>query len=182
MGEVASIESLQGLFERCRDGDETGFAQVYHALGRRLYGTALRMLGQAEEAEDAIQEAFLTLYRRRSELDPALAGAWLKRVLVNGCIDRIRRRRRRPETGLTEEERIPGPEMRKSGAHIDLQRATARLPERARLVFILHDVEGFGHREVADLLGVTEGASKSQLFRARGLLRRSLGSTSRRTP
>jgi RNA polymerase sigma-70 factor (ECF subfamily) len=169
MAQAASAESLEVLFQRCRDGDEAGFAQVYRRLGRSLYGTALRMLRQAEEAEDALQEAFMSFYRKHSELDPAQAGAWLRRVLINGCLDRLRRRRRRPEAELAEDVLQSAP--RSDGLRMDLERATARLPERARLVFLLHDVEGFRHREVAELMGVTEGATKSQLFRARGLLR-----------
>ncbi len=173
MAEAASAESLEVLFQRCRDGDEAGFAQIYRRLGRSLYGTALRILRQAEEAEDALQEAFMSFHRKRTELDPAMAGAWLRRVLVNGCLDRIRKRRRRPEAELTEDVLRASPQS--DGLRIDLERATARLPERAKMVFLLHDVEGFRHREVAELMGVTEGATKSQLVRARGLLRDYLG-------
>jgi RNA polymerase sigma-70 factor (ECF subfamily) len=169
MAEAASAESLEVLFQRCRDGEEAGFALVYRRLGRSLFGTALRILGQAEEAEDALQEAFMSFHRKRTELEPAMAGAWLRRVLVNGCLDRLRKRRRRPEAELAEDAVRAAPRF--DGLRMDLERATARLPERARMVFVLHDVEGFRHREVAELMGVTEGATKSQLFRARGLLR-----------
>ncbi len=115
----------------------------------------------------------MTFYEKRRQLDPMLAGAWLRKVLSNGCIDRLRRRRRRPEAELNEDATSTG--RRPDGLHIDLERATSRLPERARMVFLLHDVEGFRHREVAELMGISEGATKSQLFRARGLLRRHLG-------
>lgn len=173
MGEAASSASLVELFEACRDGEESAFAGVYRQLGRALYGTALRMLGQSQEAEDAVQEAFMTFYEKSRHLDPVQAGAWLRRVLVNGCIDRIRKRRRRPEAELTDD--APSGTHRQDALRIDLERATSRLPERARMVFLLHDVEGFRHREVAELMGISEGATKSQLFRARGLLRRHLG-------
>lgn len=169
MGEATTAETLTALFQRCHDGDTAAFTRIYQRLSRGLFGTALRILGRPEEAEDATQEAFLTLYDRRTELDPAQAGAWLKRVLVNHCIDRLRRRRTRPEAELVEE--ISPAPRRPEGLTLDLQAAVKRLPHRARLVFLLHDVEGYRHRDVAEIMEVSEGASKSQLFRARELLR-----------
>jgi RNA polymerase sigma-70 factor (ECF subfamily) len=146
--------------------------ELYRLLGKRLYGTALRLLGRPEEAEDAVHEAFLSLCRQPAGFVPDQAGGWLHRVLVNRCLDRLRGRARWRE----------GPELESVAIHLppsgdqrlDLERAVAGLPEGARRVFVLHDVEGFRHHEVAGLLGISEGTSKSQLFRARELLRRAL--------
>lgn len=152
-----------------RAGREDGFAEAYARHGRALYGTALRILGRTEDAEDAMQDTFLIYHRNRSGLDPSQVGGWLRRVLVNRCIDRLRQRGRRPEVELNEA--VTPASARPECRALDLERAVARLPERARMVFVLHDVEGLRHDEVGETLGIAPGSSKSQLFRARRLLR-----------
>jgi RNA polymerase sigma-70 factor (ECF subfamily) len=170
-----------GLPVRERElGSTTAFNALYRRHGRGLFGTARRMLGRAEDAEDVMQEAFITLFEKDPDLRAGEEGAWLHRVLVNRCIDRIRARKRRPEDSIDVPEGEPGPRLPgvpagSSAERIDLPRAVDTLPERARLVFLLHDVEGFRHADVAGALGITEGSSKSQLFRARELLRARLG-------
>jgi RNA polymerase sigma-70 factor (ECF subfamily) len=154
-----------------------GFSEVYGTHSRPLYATALRMLRRPEEAEDAVQETFLTLYRKAPELDDSRLGAWLHRVLANECIDRMRRGKRWRTTGV-DEDLSPAPPPQ-DGPNLDLERAVSRLPERARLVFLLHDVEGFKHREMAGMLDLSEGTTKSQLFRARKMLREFMGQTPR---
>jgi len=150
-----------------------GFSEVYRTFSRPLYGTALRLLRRPEEAEDALQETFLTLYRKAPDLAAARLGAWLHRVLVNECIDRMRRGQRWRTTGVDEDlAAVPPPQH---GPSLDLERAVSRLPEKARLVFLLHDVEGFKHREMAGMLDLSEGTTKSQLFRARKMLREYIG-------
>lgn len=141
-----------------------------------MYGTAWRMLQNREEAEDAVQDAFLALHRAGP--DPRQIGedataAWLHRTLANRCLDRLRHRGRWREEELPDDLPPSGPRALRA-EWMDLERAVAKLPPRARLVFLLHDVEGFRHQEVADLMEISEGASKSQLFRARDLLRRAL--------
>lgn len=168
------------LCRRCSEGDERAFAVVYERYARTLYGTALRMLKSPPEAEDAMQETFLTFYQHSGSLEPDNLGGWLHRVTVNHCLDCIRRRRRRSESALGGEGPAAGAggmatAPRPAGLRVDIARAVERLPERARLVFLLHDVEGFKHREVAELLQISEGTSKSQLFRAREMLREMLG-------
>ncbi len=169
MGVAAGTDSLEDLLRRCRAGDAGGFTALYGRYGRMLYGTALRMLGRPEDAEDAVQETFVRLCRKAAELEPERLTSWLRRVLVNLCLDQFRRRRSRAEEEL-EPSAIAGAHPRE-GLGLDLRTAVTRLPERARLVFVLHDVEGFKHREIAALLGLSEGSTKSQLFRARELLR-----------
>ena len=116
-----------------------------------------------------MQETFLTLCRRVPDLPAQRLGAWLHRVLVNQCLDRLRRGKRWKQSEL-DEHVAPG-ESPQPGLGLDIERAVSRLPEKARLVFLLHDVEGLKHRELGELLGLSEGTSKSQLFRARRMLR-----------
>lgn len=169
MGVAAGTDSLEDLLQRCRAGDAGGFTAVYRRYGRMLYGTALRMLGRPEDAEDAVQETFIRFCRKVAELEPEQLPSWLRRVLVNLCLDQFRRRRSRAEEEL-EPSVVAGASPR-YGLGLDLRTAVAKLPERARLIFLLHDVEGFKHREIAALLDLSEGSTKSQLFRARELLR-----------
>jgi RNA polymerase sigma-70 factor (ECF subfamily) len=158
-----------------------------------LYGTAWRILRSPQEAEEVVQEAFLTLYRKAGEDPPRNLGAWLHRVTANRSLDRIRSRARRSEVELNEDLHagnlvsidgaapaviFPGATAAAAGAEgtghgfgLDIERAIDRLPERTRMVFVLHDVEGFKHREIGELMGIAAGSSKSQLFRARAMLR-----------
>jgi len=151
-----------------------------------LYGTAWRILKSPQEAEEVVQEAFLALYHTAAEDPPRNLGGWLRRVTSNRALDRLRKRTRRSEVelvdGVHESDAgsalaMPSPASRQvsigagGGMALDLERAIDRLPERARMVFLLHDVEGFKHHEIGELMGISDGSSKSQLFRARAMLR-----------
>ena len=148
-------------------------AELYRLLGRRLYGTALRLLKSPEEAEDAVHDAFVAYHHQGPGFAPQEAGGWLHRVVVNGCLDRLRARSRWRWSEADEETLEPLPAPR-PGERLDLERAVGALPEGARRVFLLHDLEGLKHTEVAALLGISAGTSKAQLFRARELLRAAL--------
>lgn len=182
------------LCSRCAAGDEEAFSEVYRRFGGTLYATAWRILNSPQEAEEVVQEAFLILYRKAGEAAPRNLGGWLRRVTANRALDRLRQRTRRGEVELLDELHAGDDAARNRGAAqpgsaapadaaaatlhgagIDLRRALDELPERARMVFILHDVEGFKHREIGDLMGISDGSSKSQLFRARAKLRELLG-------
>lgn len=164
----------------------TQTAQLYRLLGGKLYATALRILRSPEEAEDAVQDAFVTYHRQAAGFEPDSAGGWLHRVVVNRCLDRLRARDRRREAGFDEADVDQGAGALAAGApvrdSIDLERAVAALPEGARRVFLLYDVEGFRHAEVAARLGISEGTSKSQLFRAREMLRAALAPAQEERP
>lgn len=179
-------DELADLCRRCGEGDEHAFSEVYRRFGGTLYGTAWRILKNTQEAEEIVQETFLTLYRKGAEAQPRNLGAWLHRVAANRSVDRVRARTRRAEVALHEETEaarekpVAGPEpaevgrLGDYGIGIDLERAIELLPDRTRMVFVLHDVEGFKHREIGDIMGISDGSSKSQLFRARAMLRKQL--------
>ena len=163
-----AVEAPEEVLDRTRP-QTADFEAVYRRHGRSLYGTALRMLRRSEEAEDAVQDAFLAYHQSAPGLTEEQAGAWLHRVVINRCLDRLRGAKRWKSAELTEDMADrPGTE----GLGIDLESAVARLPEKARAIFLLHDVEGLKHRELGELLGLSEGTTKSQLFRARQMLRR----------
>jgi RNA polymerase sigma-70 factor (ECF subfamily) len=177
MNGAAATQSDLALVARCRSNVPGAFEEVYRTHSPRLFGLICRLVGRVD-AEDLLQETFLAAHRKlalyRGE---AALGTWLFRLATNLCIDHLRSRRSR-WAQLTDEldddfeshAAGVGPVL---GAidRLDLERAIAALPAGARLVFVLHDVEGFEHREIASLLGVSDGTSKSQLHRARLRLR-----------
>lgn len=150
--------------------------KVYQAMGSQLYGTALRMMKRPEEAEDVVQECFVRLFEKARTIEGGNLAGWLHRVTVNLCLDRLKAKANRTEKLPVDlDSREP---HRDEPSRLDLTRAVSRLPDQARLVFLLHDLEGYKHREVGRVLGISEGTSKSQLFRAREMLRGWLSHTS----
>ena len=165
--------------ERCRKGDLGAFEEIYRAHSGRLYSLALRMVGNPADAEDLLQEIFLAAHRKLDGYrgDAAL-GTWLYRLATNQCLDYLRSRANKAsqvtdaiddEIGLSDAGSKSIAE--RTVARMDLERALAQLPEGARAAFVLHDVQGLEHREVAEVLGVAEGTSKSQVHKARLRLR-----------
>jgi RNA polymerase sigma-70 factor, ECF subfamily len=167
------------LAQRCRQGDTAAFEELYRAHAGRLYNLVFRMAGSAEHAEDLLQEVFLHAHKKLGSFrgDSSL-GTWLYRLAVNQCLDFLRGRQAKmakttrslDEDGAIEPAAVM-PAIPTAVSRIDLERAIARLPEGCRAAFVLHDVEGFEHNEVARLLGVSEGTSKSQVHKARMKLR-----------
>lgn len=176
-GPVAPHADL-ALVERCRTGAPGAFEELYRLHSPRLFGLACRMVGRGD-AEDLLQEIFLTahrklgLYKGESSL-----GTWLFRLATNLCLDFLRSRANRTaqltESYDAEEASTPvggrGPILSVVD-RLDLERAIAELPDGCREVFVLYDVEGFEHREVGQMLGISDGTSKSQLHKARMRLR-----------
>ena len=134
------------------------------------------MAGSPEDGEDLVQEIFLQAYRKLGSFKgDSTIGTWLYRLALNHCLDYVRSRQakmRKVTESLDAQPTMVPPARRATPiARIDLDRALERLPDGAREAFVLHDVEGFDHKEVARLLGVAEGTSKSQVFKARLKLR-----------
>jgi RNA polymerase sigma-70 factor (ECF subfamily) len=169
-------DSSADLIARCRAGEVEAFETVYRQHAARLYTLACRMAGSPEDGEDLLQEIFLQAYRKFGSFkgDAAL-GTWLYRLALNHCLDFVRSRQAKMNklTDTLDAETSFEPTARRDTpiARLDLERAVERLPEGCREAFVLHDVEGFDHKEVGELLGIAEGTSKSQVFKARMKLR-----------
>jgi RNA polymerase sigma-70 factor (ECF subfamily) len=160
------------LVERCLNGDLGAFEDLYRQHSTRLYNLAFRMVGNAADAEDLLQDIFLTVYRKLESFRGASAlSTWLYRLGMNVCLDRLRSKAARQDQATdTLDERLgnaPGTATLTGISRIDLERAIQSLPEGSRAAFLLHDVEGFDHTEVGQILGVAEGTSKSQVHKAR---------------
>jgi len=171
------------LVARVQAGDVDAFEALYKQHAARIYSLASRMAGSPDEGEDLVQEIFLQAYRKLGSFKgDASVGTWLYRLAVNHCLDFVRSRRakmgRVTDTLDAAGSFEPVSQRETPLARIDLERAIEQLPAGCREAFVLHDVEGFDHKEVARLLGIAEGTSKSQVFKARMKLR---GLLARRT-
>jgi RNA polymerase sigma-70 factor (ECF subfamily) len=170
------------LAARCLAGDREAFEGLYRQHANRLYNLAYRMAGQSE-ADDLLQDVFLQAYRKLGTYkgDSSL-GTWLYRLAMNLCLDHLRSRQGKMALvtdSLDEEAAAPlaSPERpaESHAARMDLEQAVDTLPPSYRAAFVLHDIEGYQHDEIAKLLGIAEGRSKSLLHKARLKLRTRLG-------
>src|SRR4029077_12941733 len=174
--------------QRAREGDPSAFEYLYRLHSRRVYAVCLRMVGNTTEAEDLTQEAFLLLFRKIHTFRGESAfSTWLHRLAVNLVLMRLRKKSlpvfsiegipdTDDETGPPRSLDLGAPDLILEGAidRINLQRCIQQLPAGFRRVFVLHDIQGYRHREIANLLGRSVGDSKSQLHKARKRLRESL--------
>lgn len=172
------------LAGRVRSGDAAAFEELYAQHATRLYNLASRMAGSSQDADDFLQDIFLLAYRKMASFrGESSLGTWLYRLAMNYCLDVLRSRQTRMARD-TESLDGPGapavastpPALSPVGL-IDLERAIARLPHACRAAFLLHDIEGLAHHEVADVLGIAEGTSKSQVHKARLRIRTYLRQT-----
>ncbi|MCS6886032.1 MAG: RNA polymerase sigma factor [Acidobacteriota bacterium] len=159
-------------------GDLTAFEELYRRHSRKVYNLCMRMTCNKSEAEDLTQEVFIQLYRRiGSYRGEAAFTTWLHRLAVNQVLMKLRKSQFRFET-TTEDGELPLPEETEAALplidSIALDKAIASLPVGYRTIFILHDVEGYEHEEIAKILGISVGTSKSQLHKARLKLRKIL--------
>lgn len=181
------VDSLKQTDERsladgCRRGDDAARKELYDRYAGRLMSLCLRYAGDRATAEDLLHDAFLKIYAafdRYAYRGPGSLRAWMERVTVNLALEWLRARSRTGCVSLDEEraaERIveaePDPDEVARIPHEVLLRLVGELPDGYRAVFNLYCVEGYSHREIADMLGINEKSSSSQLFRARALLAR----------
>jgi RNA polymerase sigma-70 factor (ECF subfamily) len=170
----------QRLVEEAQSGDLAAFERLYRDNERRVFALCLRLSSDPSLAEELTQEVFIRAWRKLSTFrgDSAFS-SWLYPLTVNVALSERRSRLRRlmrvfPTEDVAALERPQPPPAPETG--FDLEKAMAALPPGARAVFVLHDVEGRTHEEIAAMLGLAPGTSKAQLHRARRLLREALAS------
>jgi len=170
------------LVARAQHGNEEAFAALFEMHKRRVYSLCLRMTGNTAEAEDLTQEAFLQLFRKISTFRGESAfSTWLHRLAVNVVLMHLRKKGLQQvsldQVDSSQDEPVKrdyGDNDRRLMGSIDrisLSRAIAELPPGYRMVFVLHDVEGYEHNEIAEIMSCSVGNSKSQLHKARMKLR-----------
>ena len=166
---------MTDLIRRAQAGDEEAFHALYREHVGRVYALCLRLTADKNEALERVQDVFVRAWRKLGSFrgDSAFA-TWLYRLAANVVLQAgadAGRRRRRFETVDAPGALEPLGNAPALADKLDLERAIARLPDGARVVFVLYDVEGYTHAEIAGLCGIAEGTSKAHLFRARRLLR-----------
>ena len=181
--EVRELGEAEAI-RRAQQGDAEAFERIYRLHNRRVYALCLRMVGNTAEAEDLTQDAFMQLFRKIGTFRGESAfSTWLHRLAVNVVLMRLRKKTL-AETSLDEvtdpdedvagpRKDIGGPDLRLSGSvdRVNLERAVGQLPPGYRSVFVLHDVQGYEHNEIAAIMNCSIGNSKSQLHKARMRLR-----------
>jgi RNA polymerase sigma factor (sigma-70 family) len=178
---LAEADADHALARAAGRGDAKAFEALYRRHSRRVYAVVWRLAGgQAARAEDLVQESFIRAWQALPAFRFESAfSTWLHRLAVNTALMELRSRRNGPRFD-EDEDAIDGLGLADSAGQttalsMDLERAVATLPPRARAVLVLYDVEGWKHEEIAAELGMAVGSSKAQLHRARHLLRERLG-------
>jgi len=172
----------------CRAGRLEAYERLYESQGAKMKSIAMNMLGNSQDAEDAVQETFMKVHRGiRYFKGQSAFSTWVYRILMNSCYDMRRRKMRRqetPEQDLAPEGETYDPPTRGANhpLRLALEKCVAQLTPHLRSVFLLYEVEGFKHAEIGDMMGISEMASKNALYQAKRKLRemlserRSLGS------
>jgi RNA polymerase sigma-70 factor (ECF subfamily) len=167
----------EDLVNQAKDGSTYAFEKLYRQNVSRVYSICLRICLDKIKAEELTQDVFVTVWEKiNSFRGESLFSTWLYKIAVNVSLLELRKRKRwlarfKYFSDLLNFDKKVSISM---GSSIDLEKAVAHLPERARLVFILHDVEGYKHHEISEMLSVKSGTTKAQLHRARKLLREAM--------
>lgn len=177
---IAARPTTESALSRAQRGDVDAFGELYHEHGGRVFALCLRMVGDRSRAQELMQDVFVRAWERLSTFrGESSFSSWLHRLAVNSILSALRAERRR-DARVTLAEDLATTEARGAtradgtgvdpGVRIDLEQAIAALPPGARSAFVLHDVEGYSHAEIAALSGLAEGTVRAQLHRARRLL------------
>jgi RNA polymerase sigma-70 factor (ECF subfamily) len=181
------------LITRAQRGEEQAFEELFHQHRQRVYSLCLRMIGNTAEAEELTQEAFLQVFRKIHTFRGESAfSTWLHRVSANIVLMRLRKKtismtpledNARGEEFDEQRKQYGAPDLALTGSidRVNLERAIAQLPPGYKRAFVLHDVQGYEHNEIAAIVGCSIGNSKSQLHKARARLRKLLQATGRET-
>lgn len=165
------------LVEACKAGNRKAYNELYNSYAKAMYNICYRMMNNAEEARDMLQESFVDAFRRLETFRfESTFGAWLKKIVINKCINALEKRKivwadeeNSDEYVDFDHEEINEEELQLSVERI--KKAMNRLPEGARVIFSLYLIEGFDHTEISEILHISESTSKTQFMRARQLVK-----------
>lgn len=163
----------QDIIDRCREGDEKAQFQLYKLYYKAMYSVSLRIVNDAMEAEDVMQEAFLSAFKKMNSYKGEVSfGAWLKKIVVNRSLDYLKKRKVQLEeinerTTQIEDYQMPTHEVK---AEV-LKAAIQDLSDGYRVVLSLYLIEGYDHEEISQILGISNSSSRTQLLRAKNKLR-----------
>ncbi len=169
----ATADIHRDLVELCKKGDRVAQYRLYKLYSQAMYNICLRMISDEQEAQDLLQESFIKAFSKlKSFRGDCTFGLWLKRIVINQCISFLRKKRpvmvgmNNYELGEMPEEEMPEPDITPELVNNSI----LELPEKARVIFTLFCLEGYRHKEIAEMLRITESTSKTQYHRARLML------------
>jgi RNA polymerase sigma factor (sigma-70 family) len=174
------MEQHYDIVEACKRGDRKAQFELYKLYSKAMYNISVRMLGTAENAEDALQSAFVDVFTKLESFRyESTIGAWIKRIVINNCINALKKRRM-DFVELTDNAQIANdttPSVSEAVLNVSaIQQAIQQLPDGYRTIFNLYAMEGYDHEEIGEILGISEATSKSQYSRAKAKLREVLKS------
>ena len=165
------------MIDRCIRGDRHMQETLYRKYASKMYGVCLRYSGNTEDANDLLQEGFIKVYDNLKKFrgEGSFEG-WMRRIFVNTSIEHFRKRVKLQNVGEVQENTVEDYDLNilDTLAEKDILVLVHELSPGYKTIFNMHVVEGYSHKEIADMLGITEGTSKSQLARAKGVLKKSL--------
>ncbi len=166
----------QEIIDRCREGNRQAQSQLYKLYYKAMFSVSFRILNDSMEAEDVMQEAFLSAFRNIKNYKGEVSfGAWLKRIVVNRSLDQLKKRRIKFEEVTEKTAQISESEMETTAVNVQtIKEAIQDLPDGYRVVLSLFLIEGYDHEEISSILGITNSSSRTQLLRAKNKLRNSL--------
>lgn len=175
-------EEIQRLVKRCQHGEREAQYELYRQFADAMLNTCYRLMNNREDAEDMMQEGFISAFRRLATFDGRSSlGTWLKRIMINRCLDQLRQRRVElfpMKDNMDWEEAYPWEEASEMPSVDAIYLAMQNLPDGLRIVFSLFYLEGYDHQEISQILGVSTSGTKSQLSKARSRIREIIGSNS----
>lgn len=173
--EANTINIHADLIARCRNEDRSAQFEIYKLYNKAMFNTALRITGDENEAEDVLQEAFVSAFQNlKSYREDASFGAWLKRIVINKALNQVQRIKKDLMLAQDMKEEVSEFEPEKTEPNYtvaQVQRAMNELPSGFRTVLSLYLFEGYDHKEIGEILGITESTSKSQYKRAKDKLK-----------
>jgi RNA polymerase sigma factor (sigma-70 family) len=173
-----SYDIHRQVVEACKAGNRKAYNELYNSYARAMYNICYRMMNNAEEAKDMLQEGFIDAFRRLETFRfESTFGAWLKKIVINKCINALEKRKitwldvEITESDITtaNDETIDEEELHLSVERV--KKAMTRLPEGARVIFSLYLIEGYDHTEISEILHISESTSKTQFMRARNMVK-----------
>jgi len=171
---LENLDFQRELVERCIKGERTAQYNLYRMYSKGMFNICLRMLNNSMEAEDALQESFIDVYKKLHTFKyESTPGAWIKRIVVNNCINKLRKRKL--DIDDLDEGRFVAAEVEESSDHSlevnKIKKAMTYLPDGYRAIFSLYAVEGYDHQEIGQIMNISESTSKSQYSRAKKKIR-----------
>lgn len=165
------------LIEECKSGRRSAQRQLYDLYSKAMYNTALRIVQDSEEAQDVLQESFISAFKNLNQYrGDATFGSWLKRIIINNALNKLNKKKLKvtplDDEHMEIEDSISHEERKEMIMSVDrIKKAVSVLPNGFKQVFTLYQFEGYDHKEIGEIMGITESTSKSQYNRAKNKIR-----------